>query len=105
MQPQHRRASFDKVIIPVHGADLRTPECERLELPQQHGAGHGLTHQTIELKILDPRLGQEIPLPDYATAGSAGLNLRSRPMKVVFSCSQRWLTVGLVAETLTEPTI
>ena len=36
-----------------------------------------MTHQTIELKILDPRLGQDIPLPDYATAGSAGLDLRA----------------------------
>lgn len=33
--------------------------------------------QSIELKILDPRLGQDIPLPDYATAGSAGLDLRA----------------------------
>ena len=31
----------------------------------------------IELKILDPRIGQEIPLPHYATAGSAGLDLRA----------------------------
>jgi dUTP pyrophosphatase len=36
-----------------------------------------MTAQTIELKILDPRLGREIPLPDYATAGSAGLDLRA----------------------------
>ncbi|MER2528314.1 MAG: dUTP diphosphatase [Candidatus Competibacter denitrificans] len=33
--------------------------------------------QSIELKILDSRLGQDIPLPDYATAGSAGLDLRA----------------------------
>lgn len=33
--------------------------------------------QTIELKILDSRLGRDIPLPDYATAGSAGLDLRA----------------------------
>lgn len=33
--------------------------------------------QRIELKILDPRLGQEFPLPEYATAGSAGLDLRA----------------------------
>ena len=33
--------------------------------------------QPIELKILDPRLGQEFPLPEYATAGSAGLDLRA----------------------------
>ncbi len=31
----------------------------------------------IELKILDPRIGREIPLPHYATAGSAGLDLRA----------------------------
>jgi dUTP pyrophosphatase len=36
-----------------------------------------VTFQTIELKILDPRLGQEIPLPGYATAGAAGLDLRA----------------------------
>ncbi|MBL6752444.1 MAG: dUTP diphosphatase [Nevskia sp.] len=31
----------------------------------------------IQLKILDPRLGRELPLPAYATAGSAGLDLRA----------------------------
>jgi len=31
----------------------------------------------IELKILDPRIGSEFPLPAYATAGSAGLDLRA----------------------------
>lgn len=31
----------------------------------------------IQLKILDPRLGKEIPLPEYATEGSAGLDLRA----------------------------
>lgn len=33
--------------------------------------------QKIELKILDSRLGAEFPLPDYATAGSAGMDLRA----------------------------
>jgi len=33
--------------------------------------------QTIQLKILNPKLGQEIPLPQYATEGSAGLDLRA----------------------------
>ncbi len=39
----------------------------------------------IELKILDDRLGSEIPLPDYATMGAAGLDLRaclSQPVKL-----------------------
>jgi dUTP pyrophosphatase len=31
----------------------------------------------IQLKILDKRLGNEIPLPHYATTGSAGLDLRA----------------------------
>lgn len=31
----------------------------------------------VELKILDPRLGQDIPLPAYATEGSAGMDLRA----------------------------
>ena len=30
-----------------------------------------------EVKILDPRIGQEIPLPEHATQGSAGLDLRA----------------------------
>ncbi len=31
----------------------------------------------IQLKILDPRLGNAFPLPAYATAGSAGMDLRA----------------------------
>ena len=31
----------------------------------------------LQAKILDPRLGQEFPLPQYATPGSAGLDLRA----------------------------
>lgn len=31
----------------------------------------------IELKILDRRLGNEFPLPEYATDGSAGMDLRA----------------------------
>lgn len=31
----------------------------------------------IDLKILDPRLGTTWPLPDYATPGSAGIDLRA----------------------------
>ena len=31
----------------------------------------------IQLKILDARLGDSVPLPEYATPGSAGLDLRA----------------------------
>lgn len=31
----------------------------------------------IDYKILDPRIGDSIPLPHYATEGSAGLDLRA----------------------------
>jgi len=33
--------------------------------------------RSIDLKILDPRVGDEIPLPHYATDGSAGLDMRA----------------------------
>lgn len=33
-------------------------------------------HQ-IDVKILDSRIGNEFPLPDYATPGSAGMDLRA----------------------------
>ncbi len=33
--------------------------------------------QMVELRILDQRLGTEFPLPDYATEGSAGIDLRA----------------------------
>jgi dUTP pyrophosphatase len=31
----------------------------------------------LKVRILDPRVGKEFPLPAYATAGSAGLDLRA----------------------------
>ncbi|MEJ2645743.1 MAG: dUTP diphosphatase [Gammaproteobacteria bacterium] len=33
--------------------------------------------QKIQLKILDPRIGSQYPLPHYATDGSAGLDMRA----------------------------
>ena len=33
--------------------------------------------QNIQLKILDPRIGSEFPLPRYETDGAAGLDLRA----------------------------
>ena len=33
--------------------------------------------RALRVRVLDPRLGSEFPLPQYATAGSAGLDLRA----------------------------
>lgn len=33
--------------------------------------------RSIDLRILDPRVGDTIPLPHYATDGSAGLDMRA----------------------------
>ena len=32
---------------------------------------------TLQVRVLDPRIGREFPLPHYATPGSAGLDLRA----------------------------
>jgi dUTP pyrophosphatase len=51
--------------------------------------------QLVQLRILDPRLGNEFPLPDYATAGSAGVDLRA--------CVDKAITV-LPGQTVLIPT-
>lgn len=33
--------------------------------------------RAVDMRILDPRLGRDFPLPDYATAASAGMDLRA----------------------------
>lgn len=33
--------------------------------------------QSVQLKIMNPKVGQDFPLPTYATQGSAGLDLRA----------------------------
>ncbi len=35
------------------------------------------TRHPLKVRILDPRIGRDFPLPSYATAGSAGLDLRA----------------------------
>src|SRR6185437_3874143 len=41
------------------------------------GAGPGNARRPLQVRILDRRIGSEFPLPAYATAGSAGLDLRA----------------------------
>src|SRR5580698_10454325 len=36
-----------------------------------------MTRQALQVRVLDARLGTEFPLPHYATAGAAGLDLRA----------------------------
>lgn len=36
-----------------------------------------MTRKTFEVRILDPRVGRDIPMPTYGTEGSAGLDLRA----------------------------
>lgn len=31
----------------------------------------------LQIRLLDPRLGRDFPIPDYATPGSAGVDLRA----------------------------
>ncbi|MGD2020158.1 MAG: dUTP diphosphatase [Thiohalocapsa sp.] len=33
----------------------------------------------LQVKVLDPRLGRDFPLPTYATEGAAGMDLRALP--------------------------
>lgn len=37
----------------------------------------GNGRRQVQVRILDTRLGSEFPLPDYATPGSAGIDLRA----------------------------
>src|SRR3979490_1000586 len=33
--------------------------------------------RSVKVRMLDPRIGREFPLPQHATAGSAGMDLRA----------------------------
>jgi dUTP pyrophosphatase len=39
-----------------------------------HAAG---VRRKLEVRVLDPRIGRDYPLPQYATQGSAGIDLRA----------------------------
>jgi dUTP pyrophosphatase len=53
-----------------------------------------MKHREIETKIVNPLIGNSIPLPQYATDGSAALDLRA--------CTEQALTVQ-PGETVTIP--
>ena len=50
-------------------------EQELREKTMDHKSMH--KHLPVEVKILDPRIGTEFPLPKYETNDSAGLDLRA----------------------------
>jgi len=60
----------------------------------------------IALKILDPRIGKEFPLPEYATIGSAGLDLRACiDDQVTISPGETKLIATGVAIHIADPTL
>ncbi len=62
--------------------------------------------QKIQLKILDPRLGDTIKLPDYATTGSAGLDLRAcLESKITISPQKTILIPTGLAIYISDPTL
>jgi dUTP pyrophosphatase len=47
--------------------------------PRPALAGSAAARRALKVRILDARIGTEFPLPQYATSGSAGLDLRACP--------------------------
>ena len=46
-------------------------------MTEPRSAAPGAPRRSLKVRILDPRIGTEFPLPAYATAGSAGMDLRA----------------------------
>jgi dUTP pyrophosphatase len=47
--------------------------------------GDIVSRRRVQLKVMDPRVGNEFPLPEHATEGSAGVDLRAcldAPMEI-----------------------
>lgn len=62
--------------------------------------------KNIELKILDSKIGNEIPLPTYATDGSAGIDLRAcLDEKIVLEPGQTQLIPTGIAIHIKDPSI
>ena len=62
--------------------------------------------KVVQLKILDSRLGDTIPLPTYATDGSAGLDLRACLNEAVTLASNETLLIPTgIAIHIADPSI
>src|SRR5690606_33531910 len=80
-----RRAAYRRRI--EGSAGRASDRADRRALPRGGAGGPGRADggarhvsapaRRVELKILDPRLGREIPLPERGTPGSAGVDLRA----------------------------
>ncbi len=46
-------------------------------MPHSSKLSETAPESVVEVRVLDPRIGNGIPMPEYATAGSAGLDLRA----------------------------
>ncbi len=65
-----------------------------------------LQRQPLQVRVLDPRLGRELPLPSYATAGSAGMDLRACiDAAVVLAAGQAQLIPTGLAIHLADPSL
>ncbi|MFT4634837.1 MAG: dUTP pyrophosphatase [Arenicella sp.] len=62
--------------------------------------------KAIQLKILDPRIGCEFEIPDYATDGSAGMDLRACvEQDMVIAAGQTVLIPTGVSIYITDPSL
>lgn len=56
-------------MSPADGAQPLIPAAAPTSIPEGR--------RRLEVRILDPRIGRDYPLPQYATSGSAGIDLRA----------------------------
>jgi len=62
--------------------------------------------RNIQLKILDERIGNEFPLPHYATTGAAGIDLRAclhEPLEIL-PAETRLIPTGIAVH-IADPTL
>lgn len=60
--------------------------------------------QAVQIKILDARIGSEFPLPEYATEGSAGVDLRAcLPATLTVAPGQTHLVPSGIAVHMADP--
>ncbi|KGQ20133.1 Deoxyuridine 5'-triphosphate nucleotidohydrolase [Lysobacter dokdonensis DS-58] len=65
-----------------------------------------MTHKVLEVKVLDPRFGDEWPMPAYATEHSAGLDLRAAlEAPLVLEAGDTALIPSGLAIHLADPTL